>query len=185
MALYQTALNGSLIEDSSPAQSSLYSSNEIVVNVIFGICALAIGIISIWQGHRAWRLWHPVQRHGTYELEGSWAPFTVHGRSWLTHGAYGVAIPPGYEQEQESSYVVHNGSSSDLRLDQPSTASLASSDRSQTLDMDLSDVDLAPLHSSQASLVSSIGVGGEMSLLQPNSTECQARAQPSLRDIKW
>ena len=72
MTPYQTAaLNGSLIEDSSPAQSSSYSSNEIIVNTIFGICALAIGIISLWQGHRQWRLWHPVQRHGTYELEGT------------------------------------------------------------------------------------------------------------------
>ena len=186
MAPYQmSALNSSLVEDSSPPQSSLYSSSEIVVNVIFGTCALAIGIISIWQGHRAWRLWHPVQRHGTYELEGTRAPSIVHGKSWLTHGAYGIAMPPAYDQEQESSDVVYNGSSLDQRLDQSSTASLASSDRSQTLDMDVSDVDLAPLHNSEASLVSPVGLGGDMSLHQPIITEGQAGAQPSPQDINW
>lgn len=63
-------LNDSLIENSSPAQSPPDNFKEIIVNIIFGIFALAIGVISIWQGHRQWRLWHPVQRYGTYELEG-------------------------------------------------------------------------------------------------------------------
>ena len=64
-----------------------------------------------------------------------------------------------------------NSSSSDLPLEQPSTASQALSDHSQTLDMDVGDMDLAPTHSREASLMSPIGLGGDMSLQQRNFTE--------------
>ncbi|KAL8792979.1 MAG: hypothetical protein Q9195_004383 [Heterodermia aff. obscurata] len=159
MAPYQmAALNGSLIEPSRPSQSSSYSFNEIIVNIIFGIFALAVGIISIWQGHRQWRLWHPVQQYGTYELE---------------------AIPP----EQEGSDVDDNSLSSDMHPEPPSMAPLVSSDQPQAPDMDVRDVDPAPIPSSEASLMSPIGLRGDMPLQQPNITQYQARAQPSQQDI--
>ncbi|CAF9933742.1 hypothetical protein IMSHALPRED_009461 [Imshaugia aleurites] len=39
--------------------SSSASSNFIqtVINVIFGITATAIGMLTVWQGHRVWKMW--------------------------------------------------------------------------------------------------------------------------------
>ena len=39
----------------TPSQSS---SSETIINVVFGVCAVAIGMISIWQSHKAWKIWH-------------------------------------------------------------------------------------------------------------------------------
>lgn len=29
-----------------------------ITNTVFGLCAVAIGMVSIWQGRRAWKIWH-------------------------------------------------------------------------------------------------------------------------------
>ena len=78
-----------------------------------------------------------------------------------------------------------NGPSSDIHLEQPSTASLASDNRSQALDMDVSEVDPVPIHSSEASLMSPIGLGSDLSPQQPNDTVYQTHTQPSPQDINW
>ena len=55
---------------SSPSPASSFAAGEIITNSIFGICALAVGVATIWQGNRLWRLWRASQHHHAYELEG-------------------------------------------------------------------------------------------------------------------
>ncbi|KAA6410662.1 MAG: hypothetical protein FRX48_06085 [Lasallia pustulata] len=32
--------------------------NDIITNIVFGVLTCVIGAITIWQAHRAWRIWH-------------------------------------------------------------------------------------------------------------------------------
>ena len=61
-----TAVGGSLVNHTL-TPSSL--STETIVNIIFGVFALAVGIGSIWQGARFWKLWHAVPQ--SHQLNGT------------------------------------------------------------------------------------------------------------------
>lgn len=45
--------------------SSSMNSNQaqIITNIAFGFVATGISIITVWQGHRAWKLWHDHHHH--------------------------------------------------------------------------------------------------------------------------
>ena len=51
-SLPETTMNGSMVDTSSSSPSS-YS--DIITNIVFGLCALAVGIMTIWQTQRALR----------------------------------------------------------------------------------------------------------------------------------
>ena len=41
----------------SMSSSASSNSTEIITNAVFGITATAISVVTVWQGHRAWKLW--------------------------------------------------------------------------------------------------------------------------------
>ena len=45
-------MNGSMI-NTSPSSPSSYS--DTITNIVFGLCALAVGMVTIWQARRALR----------------------------------------------------------------------------------------------------------------------------------
>ena len=45
---------------SSPASSS---STETIINVVFGLTATAISIVTVWQGRKAWKIWRQYTRN--------------------------------------------------------------------------------------------------------------------------
>lgn len=59
--------------------SSTVASNQaqIIINIAFGIAATGISIITIWQGHRAWKLWHAHHCHIKVSQGPLIAPFAV------------------------------------------------------------------------------------------------------------
>lgn len=73
--------------------SSLAASNQsqIIINITFGIVATVISITTIWQGHRAWRLWRELCYRQQTALRG---PFPS-GRSIViedTHTALDIEL---------------------------------------------------------------------------------------------
>lgn len=58
-------VNGSII----PASGSASETPETITNIVFGLCALAIGGLTIWQGRKAWKMWmnHAAARGGAEE----------------------------------------------------------------------------------------------------------------------
>jgi len=44
---------------SSPIASG---QSQTITNIAFGIVATGIGIFTLWQGHRAWKMWHKHHR---------------------------------------------------------------------------------------------------------------------------
>lgn len=46
------------------------NTQEVVVNVVFGIFAVVASAIALWQGHRLWR----TMRHGTDHPQGGPGP---------------------------------------------------------------------------------------------------------------
>ncbi|KAL9628804.1 MAG: hypothetical protein Q9164_007139 [Protoblastenia rupestris] len=40
-----------------PSTNSPTTNTEIVVTIVFGITATAIGGLTVWQAHRSWKLW--------------------------------------------------------------------------------------------------------------------------------
>ena len=53
----------------SPGSDQPSSSTEVVVNTVFGLSATAISGLTIYQGHRMWKLWkqnRPSQPHGAH-----------------------------------------------------------------------------------------------------------------------
>ena len=64
-----TALTTSRFPDTtqSPTSSSLVSpssgANDAIINIVFGILACIVGVITIWQSYRAWPYWLYAPRH--------------------------------------------------------------------------------------------------------------------------
>ncbi len=54
------------------ASSSLASSpsSDAVINIVFGLCAVGIGILTIWQSRGAWRAWRGGHRRASEEGGG-------------------------------------------------------------------------------------------------------------------
>ena len=62
------SINGSLIEVPGQGHYTIHSSapssfSEIIIAIVFGLCAFAIGMITIWQSHKAWKIWHATYGH--------------------------------------------------------------------------------------------------------------------------
>lgn len=53
---------------SNMASSAVSNQAQIITNIAFGIAATTISIITVWQGHRAWRLWqeHCCRQQSTF-----------------------------------------------------------------------------------------------------------------------
>ena len=45
------------------ATSSSPTASETITNIVFGLCALTVGGVTIWQGRNAWKLW--MRFHGS------------------------------------------------------------------------------------------------------------------------
>lgn len=58
-------VNGSVFPNSASASGT----PETVTNIVFGLCALTIGGLTIWQGRKAWKMWiaHAAARAGAEE----------------------------------------------------------------------------------------------------------------------
>ncbi|KAL8816809.1 MAG: hypothetical protein Q9191_008264 [Dirinaria sp. TL-2023a] len=58
---YSSTLPDKAEHQSSPpfADTSLQSnSSQTITDIVFGLCALFIGLVTFWQGRRAWIMWH-------------------------------------------------------------------------------------------------------------------------------
>ncbi|KAF6235062.1 hypothetical protein HO173_006689 [Letharia columbiana] len=40
------------------SSSASSNSTETVTNIVFGVTATTISIVTVWQGHRVWKMWH-------------------------------------------------------------------------------------------------------------------------------
>ena len=40
------------------------SSSQTIIAIVFGLSALAIGIITVYQSHKAWKIWHATRPDG-------------------------------------------------------------------------------------------------------------------------
>ena len=38
--------------------------SDLIVNTVFGLVAFIIGVVMIWQGRRAWRIWSTARMNG-------------------------------------------------------------------------------------------------------------------------
>lgn len=74
--------------------SKVASSSDTITNTVFGLCAVVIGALTIWQGRRVWRLWYmarstgPVPRggkHSSYERLISLADCVSFGKTRATN----------------------------------------------------------------------------------------------------
>lgn len=61
-------VNGSII----PTSTSASGTPETITNIVFGLCALTIGGLTIWQGRKAWNMWmaYAAERAGAEEGMG-------------------------------------------------------------------------------------------------------------------
>ena len=52
---------------SDPFNSSSISSSssQTITTVTFGLCAFVIGLVTVWQSHKAWKIWHANYQHAT------------------------------------------------------------------------------------------------------------------------
>lgn len=48
------------------------TSSDTTTNAVFGSCAVVIGVLTVWQGRRLWKLWH-VGPHGSQDSRGDQA----------------------------------------------------------------------------------------------------------------
>ena len=53
---------------STPSATSTTPSGplfpDLVINIAFGLVAFIIGVVTIWQGRRAWRIWSTARLNG-------------------------------------------------------------------------------------------------------------------------
>ncbi|KAG7009384.1 hypothetical protein G7Y79_00002g004990 [Physcia stellaris] len=101
----------SISGDSNSVKVSSSPFSDTITTSIFGIFALAVGVITIWQGHRAWKLFHAVRDNHAYELEA-------------------IAL----DREEQVNDANDDGSSLDLSLDPLSTTTSALNNDSRALD---------------------------------------------------
>ena len=65
-------VNGSVFPTSTSA-SPASGTPETITNIVFGLCALTIGGLTIWQGSKAWNMWmaYAAARAGAEESMGT------------------------------------------------------------------------------------------------------------------
>ena len=71
---YSTIVNETIVDGLVHTQSSSSMSNETIINLIFGLCALILGLVTIWQAHLARRRRLAAHHNPAYELEGTLGP---------------------------------------------------------------------------------------------------------------
>lgn len=86
---------GPYLNDSRASVSfKVASSSDTIINTVFGLCAVVIGALTVWQGRRVWRLWYmprstsPVPqggKHSSYERLISLADCGSSGKTWATN----------------------------------------------------------------------------------------------------
>ena len=60
--------------DNAPISNKLQTSttSDTITNTVFGLCAVVIGVLTVWQGRRLWRQWQDSTnenrslRHGVF-----------------------------------------------------------------------------------------------------------------------
>lgn len=72
-----SSINGSLITHtfSTIKSSPLPYSSETITTIVFGLCALSLGVITIWQSRKAWRIWHANYERSSYAQGTTGTPF--------------------------------------------------------------------------------------------------------------
>lgn len=126
-----TPFNGSFVNDSNSVKFSSSSSSDAITTSIFGLFALAVGIVTIWQGHRAYKLLHAARYTHAFELEGASSLMFIRFSNFsLLVMKAAIAL----DREEQVSDASDDGSSLDLSLDPLSTTTPALDNDSRVLD---------------------------------------------------
>jgi hypothetical protein len=64
---YPALKHARTLASSSSASSP---SSDAVINIVFGLCAVAIGAVTVWQSRKAWRTWRGDHRRASEEGGG-------------------------------------------------------------------------------------------------------------------
>ena len=79
MAPYQLDVsNTSFVDDFEATRSASLLSNDAIINLVIGICALAVSIVTVWQGQRLWQRRQHILHHNLFELEGKTSLVSVY-----------------------------------------------------------------------------------------------------------
>lgn len=74
------ASNSRFLSKEPPAAAPPFTP-ELVTNIFFGICAIAVGIVTIWQGRKAWDTWRGYCPRKELLAEGEyWSLVVAHQR---------------------------------------------------------------------------------------------------------
>ena len=67
------------------------SASDTITNIVFGTCAVAIGIITIWQGRKTWNAWRAQHLLAASVTEGICSPFDARFPMLTLHEAHAIA----------------------------------------------------------------------------------------------
>ena len=92
LVLDRSSTNSSNITLLSADPSAFVSSStsDMITSIVFGTCAVATGIITIWQGRKAWNAWRVQHLVAASVTEGICSPFDARFPMLTLHEAHGI-----------------------------------------------------------------------------------------------
>lgn len=121
--------NSSLVPSLAPYPTSLDGTGSTITNIVFGILALVVGIITIWQAYHIYHVWHPTTigtirpEYSSIRLTGlmtvldvNFGPSSVESEIGAErHNGDSISLQPGTSQKRQTS----NGGGSEVSVGLP------------------------------------------------------------------